>query len=125
MKQLAISAILLSLFVMPAYAAVNATARSDPSQGKTVKGRVTYRTGPKLTVTGDANAKVWVFRGREALALRSLEKLRQFEQQFPQGLTRVEDRPKENETRMSAMVLMTYNTVHEQSLMTTVPVAVA
>jgi len=72
-------------------------------------------------VTADAHAKVWVFHGREELALRSLEKLKQFEVKFPQGLTRVEDRPKENETRMSAMVLMTYSTVHEQSLVKTVP----
>lgn len=105
---------------LPAHAAELSGAKPT---SVTVRGRVSFRTGPKQTVTADARAKVWVFQGREDLAVRSLAKLRQFEVQFPQGLTRVEDRPKEDETRMSAMVLMTYSSVHQQSLLSTVPLS--
>jgi hypothetical protein len=89
----------------------------------TVKGKVSFRTGTPPAAAADARAKVWLFRGHEALAFQSAEKLRQFEREYPQGLTRVEDRPKEDQTRMTAMVLMTYATVHQESLLSTVPVA--
>jgi hypothetical protein len=64
-----------------------------------------------------------LFNGREELALKSLGKLQSFEREFPQGLTRVEDRSKEEETRFAAMVLMTYTTVHEPVLRGTIPIA--
>jgi hypothetical protein len=124
MKRRFLPAILLLLVTASHHDAAPAVPESAKRRPVSVRGSVRYRTGPKRTVTVDAHAKVWVFQGREDLALRSLEKLKQFEVQFPQGLTRIEDRPKEEETRMSAMVLMTYSSVHQQSLLKTVPLGV-
>jgi hypothetical protein len=88
-----------------------------------LEGSASYRTGPARAVKPEGKAKVWLFRGRQELAVKSAEKLREFEKQFPQGLTQVEDRPKEDETRMAAMVLMSYAFVHKDSLVAELPVS--
>jgi hypothetical protein len=111
---------LLNFLIFPPY---DASAAGKPTATPvTLTGRVTFRTGPERSIGPDGKARVWLFKGRQELAVRSVEKLKRFDEEFPQGLTRVEDRPKEDQTRMAAMVLMSYAVVHKESLRTALPV---
>jgi hypothetical protein len=95
-----------SFLVLPAAAA---------PPGPSLEGRVTYRTRDRASKP-DIGAKVWLFRGKQALLLESQGRLAAFEKQFPRGVERVGDRSVEDDTRMAAMVLTTYDSLHRDDL---------
>lgn len=106
----------LPLVLAPVLAgALLAAAPAAPS-ARVLKGQVTYRTGPRPVTRPDAGAKVWLFRGKQALALDSRTRLAAFEKSYPRGVERVEDRPVEEEARRAAMVLTTFDWLHREVL---------
>jgi len=106
----------LPLVLAPVLAGGLLAAAPSAPPARSLKGKVTYRTGPQRAARPDIGAKVWLFRGKQALALDSSAHLSAFEKSYPRGVERVEDRRVEDEARRAAMVLTTFDWLHREVL---------